>query len=95
MKKQKCNRGIYSNFLLCIKRVNIVFNVVLIFFIHFIALPLSLNFIFAMFSRIDEYLLGMFSKFNFITVSFIDCKIIYYIIQINIINCNCSSVFVI
>lgn len=42
MKKQKCNREIYSNFLLCIKRVNIVFNVVLIF-IHPIALPFSFN----------------------------------------------------
>ena len=95
MKKQKYNREIYSNFLLCIKRVDIVFNVVLIFFIHPIALPLFPNFVFAMFSHIDEYLLGMFSKFNFITVSFIYCKIIYYIIQIGIINCNCSSVFVI
>lgn len=42
MKKQKYNREIYSNFLLCIKRVDIVFNVVLIFFIHPIALPLFL-----------------------------------------------------
>ena len=75
--------------------VNIVISVRSIKFIHFIALPLSPNFVFAMFSHIDEYLLGMFSKFNFITVSFVYCKIIYYIIQIGIINCNCSSAFVI
>ena len=71
------------------------FFISLIFFIHFIALPLSHNFIFAMFSNIDVYLLGTFPKFNFITFSFIYCKIIYYIIQIGIINCNCSSAFVI